>query len=81
MFKFYVNSTVEIFDNKEQAIDFYNHGAEECFGAEADRYYEYASVLEESTDDEKVEYNFSGEIKGVFVYNEKEDYLQLVSER
>ncbi len=81
MFKFYVGSRLEIFDNRKQAYDFYNLGAYECEGAESDRYSEYAEAIENTNNDEKCEYNFSGEVNGVFVYNAKEGYLQLVDEK
>ena len=78
MFRFYVGPRLELFDSRKQAYDFYTRGAYECEGAESDRYYEYAEAIE-NADNEKCEYNYSGKVNGVFVYNKNEDRLVLVN--
>ena len=76
MFKFFTRHEEQQFENKDQAIDFYNRGSLECEGAESDRYAEYVDELRESDNLNEVKYMFSGIIKQVLIYNSSKDCLQ-----
>ena len=75
MFKFYTRAEVQLFSNKKEAIDFYTRGAKQSYGAERDRYLEYACALEDSYNEGAVEYEYCGQVRHVLNYDKKQDRL------
>lgn len=74
-FIFYTHFEAQIFSSKQEAIDFYTRGAEQCDGAESYRYWSYVDALEESSDEDSVEYDYFGNVRTILSYDKNEDRL------
>ena len=69
MFKLLTRSEEQIFDTKDQAIEFYERGSLETAGAESDRYAAYADEMRASDDATVARYMFSGVVRRSFKYD------------
>lgn len=74
-FIFYTRAEAQVFSSKQEAIDFYTRGAEQCEGSESDRYWAYVDALEESNNENSVEYNYLGDVRSILNYDKNEDRL------
>lgn len=74
-FIFYTRAEAQVFSSKQEAIDFYTRGAEQCDGSESDRYWSYVDALEESSNEDSVEYDYFGNVRAILSYDKNEDRL------